>query len=88
MIRDAFGLDRDDFGRLLGYTGSRKNVKSSIARMEMNRKEIPPIAARLAWLLLECWKKDGLPEFPPSCDSEPEWRAHPVDKPEEICDGR
>lgn len=87
-IREALELDRDEFGRLLGHNGSRKTVKAMVARMEMNRREISPIVARLAWLLLECWKGThftGVVEFPPNCDSEPGWtRAAHI---EEAADG-
>lgn len=80
-IREALELDRDEFGQLLGYTGTRKTVKSMVARMEMNRREISPTIARLAWLILEAWKQSGIPVFPPSCDAEPGWVRAKAEEP-------
>lgn len=51
-IREAMGLHAVPFARTLGYGGEPKNMRQTIHRYETGRP-IPPMVARLAWLLGE-----------------------------------
>lgn len=51
-IREGMGLQMVPFAVLLGYRGDPKNIRQTIHRYETSY-EIPPLVARLAWLLGE-----------------------------------
>jgi len=64
-IRQKMGLECLEFARLVGYTGSERNVISSMKKMERGQKQIPLTIARLTWLLAAHQRRTGiLPEFP------------------------
>ena len=52
-IREGLGLDRVQFARLLGYTGTDRNDETRIRRYEnqSDQYQIPLYIARLAWLI-------------------------------------
>jgi transcriptional regulator with XRE-family HTH domain len=60
QIRKALRLSAVEFGRALGYEGTRGTVNTTIRRYESNGRDIPPWIARLA----EMFKRHGVP---------PEW---------------
>lgn len=66
-IRQSMKLERLEFARLLGYTGSERNNITRIKQYEGGRsgKQIPLYIARLVWLLASYQRRTGaLPEFP------------------------
>jgi len=50
-IRNQLGLNRDQFARLIGYTGNTTNNKTQMRRYENGDRQIPLYIARLAWLI-------------------------------------
>ena len=67
QIRELLGLDRVQFARLLGYTGTDRNDETRIRRYEnqSDQYQIPLYIARLAWLILRHHDNYGiLPVFP------------------------
>ena len=52
-IRNQLGLNRDQFARLIGYTGNTTNNKTQMRRYENGDRQIPLYIARLAWLIGE-----------------------------------
>lgn len=72
-IRHQLRLDRLQFARLLGYTGTDRNNDTRIRKYENDRQQIPLYIARLAWLVLREWDGTGqLPVFP-------EWPGYEFD---------
>lgn len=66
-IRQKMGLERLEFARLLGYTGSDRNNVTRIKQYEggAGGRQIPLYIARLVWLLAAHQRRTGiLPEFP------------------------
>ena len=66
-IRQRMGLERLEFARLLGYTGSDRNDVTRIRQYEAGRngKQIPLYIARLVWLIAYYQRRIGaMPEFP------------------------
>ena len=66
-LRQRMGLERLEFARLLGYTGSDRNDITRIRQYESGRggKQIPLYIARLVWLLAAHQRRTGsMPEFP------------------------
>jgi transcriptional regulator with XRE-family HTH domain len=51
--RRVIGLDKPEFARHLGYTGTDRNNEKLIRDYEQGRKAIPLYIARLVWLLAE-----------------------------------
>lgn len=51
-IRESMGLTSVQFAEALGYGGNPKNMRQTIHRYEIG-ESVPPIVARLAWLLGE-----------------------------------
>lgn len=62
--RKSMKLGQVEFGRLMGYTGTAKTVKDTVYKYEGGKRQIPPMVARLAWLLSELYKAGIAPEFP------------------------
>ena len=62
--RKSMKLGQVEFGRLMGYTGTAKTVKDTIYKYEGGKRQIPPMVARLAWLLSELYKAGIAPGFP------------------------
>ncbi len=50
-IREQLNLNRNQFARLLGYTGNSTNNVTQIKRYETGDRQIPLYIARLAWLI-------------------------------------
>lgn len=50
-LRQEMGLDRLQFARMLGYTGTDRNDEFRIRSYEGNKKQIPLYIARLVWLI-------------------------------------
>jgi transcriptional regulator with XRE-family HTH domain len=66
-IRQKMGLERIEFARLIGFTGSDRNDLTRIRQYERghNGRQIPLYIARLVWLLSAHQRRTGiLPEFP------------------------
>lgn len=63
-LRRRFKMNRIEFARLIGYTGTDRNDETRVKRHE-NSRLIPLYLARLLHLV-ERWKlqHDALPEFP------------------------
>jgi hypothetical protein len=63
-IRRQLRMDRLQFARLLGYTGTDRNDAMRVRRHE-NSPQVPLYLARLAWLI-SVWVKrtNELPPFP------------------------
>jgi len=57
-LRQAYGLSACGMGRLLGYSGSNRNVGVHVRRLERGARPIPPAVARLAFM----FGYYGLPE--------------------------
>lgn len=62
--RKSMKLGQIECGRLIGYTGSAKTVKDTVYKYESGKRDIPPMVARLMWLLSELYKAGIAPEFP------------------------
>ena len=62
--RKGMKLGQVEFGRLMGYTGTAKTVKDTVYKYEGGKRQIPPMVARLAWLLSELYKAGIAPAFP------------------------
>lgn len=73
-IREHLKLDRVQFARLLGYTGTDRNDTMRIRKFENGRQQVPLYIARLAWLVLREFDGTGgdLPVFP-------EWPGYDYD---------
>jgi hypothetical protein len=64
-LRLEMNLDRLQFARMLGYTGTDRNDVTRIRVYENQRKQIPLYIARLVWLLAEMSRMMGsLPAWP------------------------
>ena len=60
--RLALGMKRLEFGFLLGMTGERRNIYSTIKRYEEGRRDISPMVERLPLMLL--WHKSDFGYLP------------------------
>jgi transcriptional regulator with XRE-family HTH domain len=49
-IRRSYNLSAAAMGRLLGYSGSSRNIGVHVPRLERNVRQIPPSVARLAFM--------------------------------------
>ena len=78
-LRQRLGLDRLQFARLLGYTGTDRNDEMRVRRYETTR-QVPLHIARFAWLI-ERFHQDhegDLPDFP-------DWAGYDFDHaPDEV----
>lgn len=66
-IRQQMGLNRLQFARLIGYTGTDRNDETRIKQYERGGKDrqVPLYIARLVYLLASHHKRIGeLPRFP------------------------
>lgn len=63
-MRRGLRMNRIEFARLIGYTGTDRNDETRVKRHE-NSQRIPLYIARLLWLL-EHWRGETgeLPTFP------------------------
>lgn len=50
-LRQRMGLERLQFARMLGYTGTDRNDITRIRSYENGKKQVPLYIARLAWLI-------------------------------------
>lgn len=50
-LRQDMGLDRLQFARMIGYSGTDRNDDFRIRSYEGNKKQIPLYIARLVWLI-------------------------------------
>lgn len=65
QIRKHFGMDRFQFARLLGYTGTDRNNETRLRGYENGKFAVPLYIARLAWLIDRYRDLNGcLPQFP------------------------
>lgn len=60
--RQAFGMGRREFARLLGYTGSDRNNWITVKRYENGERDIPPTIERLVRLLV--WHRSDFGYLP------------------------
>lgn len=65
-------MDRLQFARLLGYTGTDRNDVMRVRRLE-NGQQVPLYLARLAWLVATWSRRTG--ELPPF----PDWSGYQFD---------
>ncbi len=66
-LRQQLGLDRLEFARLLGYTGTDRNDVTRIRQYEGSHgsKQVPLYIARFVWLCVDHKLRTGLlPLFP------------------------
>jgi hypothetical protein len=67
-IRQELGLDRLQFARLIGYTGTDRNDVTRIRSYErggLGGKQVPLYIAKLVYLLVRHYRSTGqLPTFP------------------------
>ena len=63
-IRHRLQMDRLQFARLLGYTGTDRNDVMRVRRLE-NGRQVPLYLARLVWLVA-AWvrRTNAMPPFP------------------------
>ena len=68
-IREKLGLSRRQFADILGYSGDSQQIYKTMKRYEMGKRPIPPMLARLVWLLA-CYnhRAGSLPEWPQDID--------------------
>ena len=64
-IRRRLRMDRLQFARLIGYTGTDRNDIMRVRKFENDKQQVPLYIARLAWLL-QVWvgRTHELPPFP------------------------
>ncbi len=63
-IRRGLRMDRLQFARMIGYTGTDRNDIMRVRRHE-NGQQVPLYLARLAWLVAAWARRTGaLPPFP------------------------
>lgn len=68
-IREKLGMERKDFGLLLGYTGDLAQIYKTIQRYESGRRRISPMIARLTYLVGLYFDGGGrVVEWPDSID--------------------
>ncbi len=60
--RLALGMKRLEFGYLLGMTGEKRNIYTTIKRYEEQRRDISPMVERLVLMLL--WHKSDFGYLP------------------------
>ena len=64
-IRRRLRMDRVQFARLIGYTGTDRNDQMRVRRYENGVNQIPLYLARLVWLVaLWSRRNSELPPFP------------------------
>jgi len=64
-IRGTIGMDRVEFARLIGYTGTDSNNEFRLRKYEHGKFQIPLYIARLAWMILRHHDAHGeMPQFP------------------------
>lgn len=64
-LRQRMGLERLQFARMLGYTGTDRNDITRIRSYENGKKQVPLYIARLVWLLAAHHRRiRAFPEFP------------------------
>ena len=71
-IRRLLRMDRLQFARLLGYTGTDRNDVMRVRRLE-NGRQVPLYLARLVWLVAAWVRRTN--EMPPF----PEWPEYEFD---------
>jgi hypothetical protein len=72
-IRRRFRMERADFAKLIGYTGTDRNNELRVKRLENAGEPVPLYIARLVWLIA-IWARghNQLPDFP-------EWPGYEFD---------
>jgi len=68
-LRERLGLDRLQFARLIGFTGTDRNDVTRIRQYEgtgNSSKQVPLHIAKFAWLIERYWQDHDadLPDFP------------------------
>ena len=61
QIRESMKMGRREFGRAVGYTGSDRTIWKAIRDYEAEAKDIPPVLARLVFLLSRVKMGDSIP---------------------------
>lgn len=65
QIRRGMRMERPEFARLIGYTGTDRNNALRVRRMEHSNEPVPLYIARLLWLIEMFTRRWGhLPDFP------------------------
>jgi transcriptional regulator with XRE-family HTH domain len=85
-LRQQLGLDRLQFARLIGYTGTDRNDEMRIREFERGKRQVPLHIARFADLIHR-WHLmfKGLPDFPDwpgydySHEPDPQHTKEPID---------
>ena len=64
-LRRQLRMDRLQFARLIGYTGTDRNDEMRVKRLENAGDPVPLYIARLLWLIA-VWTRthNGLPDWP------------------------
>jgi hypothetical protein len=70
-IRRRFRMERVDFAKLIGYTGTDRNNELRVKRLENAGDPVPLYIARLLWLI-GLWARGHNNEIPPF----PEWPGY------------
>jgi hypothetical protein len=65
QLRQSLRMDRVQFARLIGYTGTNRNDATRVKRYEKSPEPVPLHIARLLWLIGGYVRHNGeLPHFP------------------------
>lgn len=84
-IRRKLRMERAEFARLIGYTGTDRNNESRVKRLENAGDPVPLYIARLLWLVelhIRHWK--CLPIFPDWPDYEYDHTPDPQHQKESV----
>jgi hypothetical protein len=83
-IRQNLGMDRVQFARLIGYTGTDRNNETRLRSYENGKLQVPLYIARFVWLIDRYRDHTGiLPQFPRwpgyEFESKPDPQKEPID---------
>lgn len=84
QIRQRLGMDRFQFARLIGYTGTDRNNETRLRSYENGKLQVPLYIARFADLIQRWYLIFGrLPDFPDwpgyEFDRRPDPQKEPID---------
>lgn len=80
-IRESMGMGRREFGRAIGYTGTAETVWKTVKAYESDRKPIPPVLARLVFLM---WRIKMGDVIPTDVDGNVQWPEWPLYQQENV----